>query len=105
MGPWDGRPLPSCGVFLWDGIECGSSTGRVTALDLWSSRNWKLGDRYLNASLFLPFQELKVCICLVGSTTYGEGKLEFPFAGGSGGEIRDNDLLPFPLNRWDEGDE
>jgi hypothetical protein len=22
-----------------------------------------------------------------------------------GGEIRDNDLLPFPLNRWDEGDE
>ena len=25
---------------------------------------------------------LRVCIWLVGSTTYGEGKLKFPFAGG-----------------------
>eukprot|EP00257_Ricinus_communis_P027848 XP_025015262.1 receptor-like protein 14 [Ricinus communis] len=44
----------------WERVECSSITGRVTRLDLdttrayQSSRNW-----YLNASLFLPFEELK----------------------------------------------
>jgi hypothetical protein len=42
----------------WESIICSSSTGRVTALVLDSTRNQELGDWYLNASLFLPFQEL-----------------------------------------------
>uniref|UniRef100_A0A6N2M305 Leucine-rich repeat-containing N-terminal plant-type domain-containing protein n=1 Tax=Salix viminalis TaxID=40686 RepID=A0A6N2M305_SALVM len=42
----------------WYGVGCSSSTGRVTGLDLSVVRNGKLGDWYLNASLFLPFQEL-----------------------------------------------
>uniref|UniRef100_A0A6N2KHP6 Uncharacterized protein n=1 Tax=Salix viminalis TaxID=40686 RepID=A0A6N2KHP6_SALVM len=42
----------------WGGVFCNSSTGRVIELDLWGVRNGQLGDWYLNASLFLPFQEL-----------------------------------------------
>ncbi|KAG5226195.1 receptor protein [Salix suchowensis] len=42
----------------WDRVWCNSSTGRVTTLYLWVVRNGQLGDWYLNASLFLPFQEL-----------------------------------------------
>uniref|UniRef100_A0A6N2KGZ9 Uncharacterized protein n=1 Tax=Salix viminalis TaxID=40686 RepID=A0A6N2KGZ9_SALVM len=42
----------------WQSITCNSSTGRVIELDLWDVRNGELGDWYLNASLFLPFQEL-----------------------------------------------
>ncbi|KAJ6958413.1 hypothetical protein NC653_040150 [Populus alba x Populus x berolinensis] len=44
----------------WESIVCNSSTGRVTILALDSTRNWELGDWYLNDSLFLPFQELNV---------------------------------------------
>eukprot|EP00258_Populus_trichocarpa_P030439 XP_024446458.1 receptor-like protein 13 isoform X2 [Populus trichocarpa] len=44
----------------WESIVCNSSTGRVTVLDLWGVRNEDLGDWYLNASLFLPFQQLNV---------------------------------------------
>ena len=44
----------------WERITCNSSTGRVTELHLWGLRNEEqLGDWYLNASLFLPFQQLK----------------------------------------------
>ncbi|KAI9401087.1 hypothetical protein POPTR_001G063300v4 [Populus trichocarpa] len=42
----------------WERIRCNSSTGRVTLLDLGGTRNEELGDWYLNASLFLPFQQL-----------------------------------------------
>jgi hypothetical protein len=42
----------------WEGIACNSSTGRVTRLYLDGVRNEELGDWYLNASLFLPFQQL-----------------------------------------------
>jgi len=42
----------------WESIVCNSSTGRVTELVLWGVRNEELGDWYLNASLFLPFQQL-----------------------------------------------
>eukprot|EP00258_Populus_trichocarpa_P039909 XP_024455928.1 receptor-like protein 15 [Populus trichocarpa] len=42
----------------WESIVCNSSTGRVTRLYLDSVRNQELGDWYLNASLFLPFQQL-----------------------------------------------
>jgi len=43
----------------WERITCNSSTGRVTVLLLGSVRNEELGDWYFNASLFLPFQQLK----------------------------------------------
>jgi hypothetical protein len=46
-------------VLYWERIWCSSSTGRVTELYLLSARNEELGDWYLNASLLLPFQELK----------------------------------------------
>jgi hypothetical protein len=42
----------------WESIICDSSTGRVTELDLEGVRDRELGDWYLNASLFLPFQQL-----------------------------------------------
>jgi len=61
----NGTSLPSwriahanCCEWDWESIRCNSSTGRVTMLDLWSVRNEELGDWYLNASLFLPFQQL-----------------------------------------------
>ena len=44
----------------WERIRCNSSTGRVTILLLEGVRNEEVGDRYLNASLFLPFQQLNV---------------------------------------------
>ncbi|KAB5514854.1 hypothetical protein DKX38_028760 [Salix brachista] len=42
----------------WERVGCSSSTGRVTILYLSGVRNGEMGDWYLNASLFLPFQEL-----------------------------------------------
>ncbi|KAB5514750.1 hypothetical protein DKX38_028656 [Salix brachista] len=42
----------------WESITCNSSTGRVIEIYFYSIRNGELGDWYLNASLFLPFQEL-----------------------------------------------
>ncbi|KAB5514265.1 hypothetical protein DKX38_028171 [Salix brachista] len=42
----------------WERVVCSNSTVRVTELDLYRVRNGELGDWYLNASLFLPFQEL-----------------------------------------------
>ncbi|WCJ42108.1 receptor like protein 13 [Euphorbia peplus] len=43
----------------WDGVHCSSSTGRLTGLffegevDYWATTEWKM-----NATLFLPFQQL-----------------------------------------------
>jgi len=61
----NGTSLPSwriahanCCDWDWERITCNSSTGRVTELYLGSTRNEELGDWYLNASLFLPFQQL-----------------------------------------------
>jgi hypothetical protein len=61
----NGTSLPSwmkadanCCDWDWERIWCNSSTGRVTMLLLGSTRNEELGDWYLNASLFLPFQQL-----------------------------------------------
>ncbi|KAB5514755.1 hypothetical protein DKX38_028661 [Salix brachista] len=44
----------------WERVWCSSSTGRVTKLHLHSVRKGELGGWYLNASLFLPFQELTI---------------------------------------------
>ncbi|KAB5514759.1 hypothetical protein DKX38_028665 [Salix brachista] len=49
----------------WESIVCNSSTGRVIELHLGGVRNGELGDWYLNASLFLPFQELSCLHLLV----------------------------------------
>ncbi|XP_022728809.1 LRR receptor-like serine/threonine-protein kinase GSO1 [Durio zibethinus] len=44
----------------WDGVECSITSRRVIGLSLNYTRQWKPGGLwYLNASLFLPFQELK----------------------------------------------
>ncbi|CAK9145849.1 unnamed protein product, partial [Ilex paraguariensis] len=44
---------------FWEGIECNETTAHVTKLSLDSTRNRRLGDWYFNASLFLPFKELR----------------------------------------------
>ncbi|CAK9153157.1 unnamed protein product [Ilex paraguariensis] len=43
----------------WEGVECNETTSHVIKLFLNSTRNWSLGDWYFNASLFLPFKELR----------------------------------------------
>ncbi|KAG5244633.1 LRR receptor serine/threonine-protein kinase [Salix suchowensis] len=43
----------------WGRIECDNTTRRVIKLDLWGARDVSLGDLVLNASLFLPFKELR----------------------------------------------
>ncbi|EEF30060.1 serine-threonine protein kinase, plant-type, putative [Ricinus communis] len=44
----------------WNGVVCNTTAGRVTELHLGGIRyGWDSKDWYLNASLFLPFQELK----------------------------------------------
>ncbi|KAL2537376.1 Receptor like protein [Forsythia ovata] len=56
-----------CTIFLdtktgcchWQGVQCSNTTGRVIQLDLYDTRYWTLKDWYFNASLFLPFQELR----------------------------------------------
>nr|XP_034918743.1 receptor-like protein 14 [Populus alba] len=42
----------------WERVECSNITGQVTMIDLGSVRNQEQGDWFLNASLFLPFQQL-----------------------------------------------
>ncbi|KAB5555974.1 hypothetical protein DKX38_006883 [Salix brachista] len=43
----------------WGGVECDNTTRRVIELDLRGVRDVSLGDFVLNASLFLPFKELR----------------------------------------------
>ncbi|KAJ0089967.1 hypothetical protein Patl1_14701 [Pistacia atlantica] len=43
----------------WECVMCDNNTGRVIKLDLWHVRDWNLGEWYLNASLFSPFQQLQ----------------------------------------------
>ncbi|KAJ6863438.1 hypothetical protein NC652_040094 [Populus alba x Populus x berolinensis] len=47
----------------WEGVTCSNSTTRrVVEISLFHARGWyrSAGDWYLNASIFLPFQELNV---------------------------------------------
>ncbi|KAJ0090795.1 hypothetical protein Patl1_14714 [Pistacia atlantica] len=43
----------------WKRVMCDNNTGRVIKLHLWDVRDFNLGEWYLNASLFSPFQQLK----------------------------------------------
>ncbi|KAL2471206.1 RNI-like superfamily protein [Abeliophyllum distichum] len=47
------------GCCHWQGVQCSNTTGRVIQLDLYNTRFMVLEDWYFNASLFLPFQELR----------------------------------------------
>jgi hypothetical protein len=49
--------LPCCG---WEGVTCNPRTGRVTGLDLTMLSNiYDYGSSLLNATIFLPLQELR----------------------------------------------
>ena len=41
----------------WEGVKCSNTTGRVIQLSLESSLD--IGHGYMNASMFLPFEELE----------------------------------------------
>ncbi|XP_022893119.1 probable LRR receptor-like serine/threonine-protein kinase At4g36180 isoform X2 [Olea europaea var. sylvestris] len=43
----------------WESVECSNTTKRVIQLNLFNIRERALGDWYFNASLFLPFRELR----------------------------------------------
>ncbi|CAK7345762.1 unnamed protein product [Dovyalis caffra] len=45
-------------VVIGKASSCNATTGRVTVIYLLDARDLELGDWYLNASLFLPFEEL-----------------------------------------------
>ncbi|XP_058071070.1 receptor like protein 21-like [Magnolia sinica] len=43
----------------WERIKCNNATGRVTKISLNRTREWELGEWYLNADLLLSFGELR----------------------------------------------
>ncbi|KAJ0091036.1 hypothetical protein Patl1_14666 [Pistacia atlantica] len=45
--------------YRWERVTCDNIIGRVIKLDLTFTRDWNLGEWYLNASLFSPFQQLQ----------------------------------------------
>ncbi|KAK3213060.1 hypothetical protein Dsin_017766 [Dipteronia sinensis] len=67
----------------WDRVECNNdTTSRVISLDLSYTRGWSdMGEWYLNASLFSPFQQLQT-LDLYGNRIAGcvenEGLLPLP---------------------------
>ncbi|CAA2966837.1 LRR receptor-like serine threonine- kinase GSO1 [Olea europaea subsp. europaea] len=44
----------------WQGVECSNTTKRIIKINLDGARDLNSGDWYFNASLFLPFQELRI---------------------------------------------
>ncbi|KAI7999587.1 Receptor-like protein 15 [Camellia lanceoleosa] len=57
---WEGETTTDC--CKWERVECNATTGRVIQLSLNSAENyfsWNSRDWYLNASMFLPFEELE----------------------------------------------
>uniref|UniRef100_A0A6N2KHN0 Uncharacterized protein n=1 Tax=Salix viminalis TaxID=40686 RepID=A0A6N2KHN0_SALVM len=60
----------------WELVRCSSTAGRVTKLYLSGVRNGEPGDWYLNASLFLPFQELNTLFLWGNQIAECPGNLE-----------------------------
>ncbi|KAL4273006.1 hypothetical protein GQ457_13G030250 [Hibiscus cannabinus] len=58
LADWD-VTVKSLNCCEWKGIECNTTTGRLIGLALNSFRGYNGEGWYLNASLFLPFVELK----------------------------------------------
>ncbi|CAI9760106.1 unnamed protein product [Fraxinus pennsylvanica] len=54
----------------WEQVKCSNITARVIELNLYYARIRRLGDWYLNASLFLPFDEL-INLSLEGNNLVG----------------------------------
>ncbi|KAA8521607.1 hypothetical protein F0562_012280 [Nyssa sinensis] len=52
---WEDQETDCC---QWESVNCDEKIGRVTKLYINNSRDSSMQDLYLNASLFLPFQEL-----------------------------------------------
>ncbi|KAI8023028.1 Receptor-like protein 9a [Camellia lanceoleosa] len=54
---WNGEATTDC--CEWERVKCSTTTGRVMQLSLDSTIYLDTGDWYLNASMFLPFEELE----------------------------------------------
>ncbi|KAL7239567.1 hypothetical protein ACSBR2_005461 [Camellia fascicularis] len=54
---WKGEATTDC--CEWERVKCSTTTGRVIQLSLGSTIYGDTGDWYLNASMFLPFEELE----------------------------------------------
>lgn len=54
---WEDEESDCCG---WERVECSNRTGRVLKLFLNNTRLFSHEELYLNASLFVPFMELKL---------------------------------------------
>ncbi|XP_028111001.1 receptor-like protein 9a [Camellia sinensis] len=57
---WEGETTTDC--CKWERVKCNATTGRVIQLSLNSAENYHYSysrDWYLNASMFLPFEELE----------------------------------------------
>lgn len=54
---WEDEETDCCG---WERVECSNRTGRVLKLFLNNTRSFSHEALYLNASLFVPFMELKL---------------------------------------------
>ncbi|CAL5328019.1 unnamed protein product [Camellia sinensis] len=56
---WKGEATTDC--CGWEGVKCNTKTGRVIQLSLIVEHiiYWRLEDRCLNVSMFLPFEELE----------------------------------------------
>lgn len=67
---WDNEAVDCC---KWERVECDNLTERVTGLYLYDLRQPKQGefDFFLDASLFLPFQELQT-LALQNNNIQGE---------------------------------
>ena len=87
--------LCSCFSLLVFSLLFFFSFSLVPSVSLCSCSSWSLSVFFVNVFLYYLFMVLPffvafvcsswflwVCIWLVGSTTYGEGRLKFPFAGG-----------------------
>ncbi|KAB5555986.1 hypothetical protein DKX38_006895 [Salix brachista] len=59
LSDWTANQEDMADCCAWYGVGCDNTTRRVVQLSLSDARDKRLGDWLLNASLFLPFEELQ----------------------------------------------